>query len=132
MPPRFCQIYLGLPEEGFEWCAEVEPTVCADLLEHVMLLGNFGKKIKGKTGATALSGIRGPVGFFRYLQRGGVCNWKAARKHALLRPFAWVYQAGRCVRLVLMRKDIAGSVRFDMEETARRRNLGSEMGLYDH
>lgn len=96
-----------------------------------MLLGNFGKKIKGKTGATALSGIRGPVGFFRYLQRGGVCNWKAARKHALLRPFAWVYQAGRCVRLVLTRKDIAGSVRFDMEETARRRNLGSEMGLYD-
>ena len=128
---RFCQIYLGLPEEGFEWCAEVEPTVCADLLEHVMLLGNFGKKIKGKTGATALSEIRGPVGFFRYLQRGGVCNWKAARKHALLRPFAWVYQAGRCVRLVLTRKDIAGSVRFDMEETARRRNLGSEMGLYD-
>lgn len=129
---RFCQIYLGLPEEGFEWCAEVEPAVCADLLEHVMLLGNFGKKIKGKTGATALSGIRGPVGFFRYLQRGGVCNWKAARKHALLRPFAWVYQAGRCVRVILTRKDIAGSVRFDMEETARRRNLGSEMGLYDH
>ena len=60
---RFCQVYLGLPEEGFEWCAEVNPTVCADLLEHVMLLGNFGKKIKGKTGATALSGIRGPAGF---------------------------------------------------------------------
>ena len=96
-----------------------------------MLLGNCGKKIKGKTGATWLSGIRGPVGFFRYLQRGGVCNWKAARKHVLLRPFAWVYQAGRCVRVVLTRKDIAGSVRFDMEETARRRNLGSEMGLYD-
>ena len=51
--------------------------------------------------------------------------------HALLRPFAWAYQAGRCVRVVLTRKDIAGSVRFDMEETARRRNLGSEMGLYD-
>ena len=51
--------------------------------------------------------------------------------HALLRPFAWVYQAGRCVRVVLARKDIAGSVRFDMGETARRRNLGSEMGLYD-
>lgn len=31
----------------------------------------------------------------------------------------------------MTRKDIAGSVRFDMEETARRRNLGSEMGLYD-
>ena len=54
-----------------------------------------------------------------------------ARKHALLRPFAWAYQAGRCVRVALARKDIAGSVRFDMEETARRRNLGSEMGLYD-
>ena len=51
--------------------------------------------------------------------------------HAPLRPFAWAYQAGRCVRVVLARKDIAGGVRFDMEETARRRNLGSEMGLYD-
>lgn len=105
---RFCQIYLGLPEEGFEWCAEVEPTVCADLLEHVMLLGNFGKKIKGKTGATALSGIRGPVGFFRYLQRGGVCNWESRAQACIAASFRLGVPSGAVRRVILTRQGHRG------------------------
>ena len=128
---RFCQLYLGMPGEGFAWCADVGPAVCTDLLEHVMLLGNFGHKMAPKTGATALAQVRGPVGLFRYLQEAGTYNWRAAREHAALRPFAWIYQAGRCVRIVLTRENAVGRVRFDLDEAARRRRLGEEMGLYD-
>lgn len=32
-------------------------------------------------------------GFFRRLQKGGRVRWMAAKKHAILRPFAWLYQA---------------------------------------
>ena len=128
---RFCQVYLGMSEEGFPWCAEVEPSVCAGLLEHVMLLGNFGHKTKEKSGATALMRVRGPISLFRYLQEGGVSNWKAARTHAVLRPFAWIYQAGRCARAMLTREDSLARIQIDINEAARRRKLAEEMGLYD-
>ncbi len=128
---RFCQVYLGMPEEGFAWCAEVEPSVCAELLEHVMLLGNFGHKTKEKSGATALERVRGPISLFGYLQEGGMSNWKAARTHTVLRPFAWIYQAGRCIRTLLTREDSLARIQLDIDEAARRRKLGEEMGLYD-
>ena len=128
---RFCQVYLGMPEEGFAWCAEVETSVCAALLEHVMLLGNFGHKTKPKSGVAVLERVRGPISLFRYLQEGGMSNWKAARTHALLRPFAWIYQAGRCARILLTREDSLARIRLDINEAARRRKLGEEMGLYD-
>ena len=128
---RFCQVYLGMPEEGFAWCAEVETSVCAALLEHVMLLGNFGHKTKPKSGATALERVRGPISLFRYLQEGGMSNWQAARTHAILRPFAWIYQAGRCARTLLTREDSLARIRLDIDEAARRRKLAEEMGLYD-
>lgn len=128
---RFCQVYLGMPEEGFAWCADVEPSVCAGLLEHVMLLGNFGHKTKEKSGATALERVRGPISLFRYLQEGGMSNWKAARTHAVLRPFAWIYQAGRCARTLLTREDSLARIQLDIDEAARRRKLADEMRLYD-
>ena len=128
---RFCQVYLGMPEEGFAWCADIEPSVCAALLEHVMLLGNFGHKTKPKSGATALERVRGPISLFRYLQEGGMSNWKAARTHAVLRSFAWIYQAGRCARTLLTREDSLARIQLDIDEAARRRKLGEEMGLYD-
>lgn len=128
---RFCQVYLGMPEEGFAWCADIEPSVCAALLEHVMLLGNFGHKTKPKSGATALVRVRGPISLFRYLQEGGMSNWKAARTHAALRPFAWLYQAGRCARAMLTREDSLARIQLDIDEADRRRKLAEEMGLYD-
>lgn len=128
---RFCQVYLGMPEEGFAWCADIEPSVCAALLEHVMLLGNFGHKTKPKSGATALERVRGPISLFGYLQEGGMSNWKAARTHAALRPFAWIYQAGRCARTLLTREDSLARIQLDIDEAARRRKLADEMGLYD-
>lgn len=128
---RFCQVYLGMPQEGFEWCADVEDAVCADLLEHVMLLGNFGHKQTQKSGATALARARNPLEFLRNLQEGGMSNWKAARQHTALRPFAWFYQGCRYVRLALARPEAAASLRHDFDDAARRRKLGEEMGLYD-
>ena len=58
-------------------------------------------------------------------------NWKAARTHAVLRPFAWIYQAGRCARTLLTREDSLARIQLDIDEAARRRKLGEEMGLYD-
>ena len=34
-------------------------------------------------------------GLFPYLQRMGLLHWEAARRHVLLRPFAWLHTVFR-------------------------------------
>lgn len=128
---RFCQIYLGLPERDHRWCLDVEPAVCADLLEHICLLGNFGRKLTVKTGADALGSAKSPAAFLRYLQAAGLSNWTAAQRHVILRPLCWLYQALRYARKSLERPNAVQAARFDLAETARRRHLARELGLYD-
>lgn len=88
-----CRNYLGFrpafPCEGDEETAK-------ELMEYVLDKGNFGKKqerISHKT-VTIVHAFRSPAALFSYLQTSGLFNWKAARNHKLLRPFAWIYQIG--------------------------------------
>ena len=37
--------------------------------------------------------VTGIDSFFKRLQEGGLSRWKAAKRFALLRPFAWIYKA---------------------------------------
>ena len=92
---RMCELYLGLPHR--EWCAEANPKLCEQLMEYVMACGNFGNK---KMLDTAISEnvftyTRTPKSFFKLLQQQGLINWKAAKEHPSLRPFAWIYQLFR-------------------------------------
>ena len=92
-----CRKYFGLPEDT-HWCA-YEP-VCDELMEYVLAHGNFGKKLEVNRANTVsiLKRSKNPIHVFRLAQRNGLANWKAAREHTLLRPFAWVYQFGRWAR----------------------------------
>ena len=132
---RFCQLYLGMPQEGFAWCADVEEGVCTDLLAYVMRAGNFGHKMQapdgGKSAAIALARARNPVQFLRNMQQAGLMRWKAAHAHAALRPFAWLYQGCRYVHLALTRPNAVARMRSDVAEAAWRRKLAEELGLYD-
>ncbi len=128
---RFCQTYLGLSEHDHEWCLDVDPSVSPALLEHVMLLGNFGRKLTVKTGATVLAGIRNPIELFSSLQRSGRVTWKAAQRYRVLRPLCWAYQACRWARKAIMRPNPLANARFDVLEAARRRRLAEELGLDD-
>ena len=38
---------------------------------------------------------------------------------------------GRCARTLLTREDSLARIQLDIDEAARRRKLGEEMGLYD-
>ena len=84
-----CQRYLGLrrivEDDG--------NNLCEKLLAYIMEKGNFGRKagIEGKIASFSLT-TKGPKSFFRRLQDNGMYRWKAAQKHTILRPFAWIYQ----------------------------------------
>lgn len=99
-----CKVWLGLPDE-LSWEADRE-TVDA-LFERILSGGNFSRKrsneeIVNDPVHVTLEGVR-QEGVFRYLQEGGMINWKAAQRHRFLRPFAWLYQVFRYVGLIFAR-----------------------------
>lgn len=90
-----CQRYLGLRE----FVPDFEEYPCEQLMEYIFTHGNFGRKgaNEGKISSFVLVSTN-PVLLFRRLQKGGMLRWKAARKHKILHPIAWVYQVGRIIR----------------------------------
>lgn len=89
-----CQKYLGL-QKDIHWCS-YEP-VCDELMEYILSNGNFGRKeasLKRQT-VIVLKHFRSPAELLRTAQSNGLLNWEPARKHRVLRPFAWCYQLGR-------------------------------------
>ena len=97
---RMCQMYLGLRED-ITWCHGAEEDLCDQLLDHTFRQGNFGRKTTERINVAigVVSAAKNLPVFFRELQRRGMINWKAAQKYAILRPFAWLYQAFRYIRL---------------------------------
>ena len=94
---RMCEIHLGLEER--EWSKDADETVCNNLMDYILSCGDFGKKWTSDlhVGQTVFTYVRGPVATYKWLQERGLINWKAAQRHTFLRPFAWIYQAGRYI-----------------------------------
>ncbi len=87
-----CQKYLGLRTI----VEEKEDYPCEELMDYILEKGNFGRKagLEGQTASFALSASDSRH-LFRRLQAGGMIRWKAAQRHKILRPFAWLYQTFR-------------------------------------
>ena len=95
---RMCEMYMGLPLR--KWCSNADETLCDTLMIYVLMCGNFGNK---RTDARSISehvmiSSRGPISTFKLLQERGLLNWKILNKYPFLRPFAFIYQAGRYLR----------------------------------
>ena len=121
-----CQRYLGL-----EKIVEEDSSLPVDeLLAFILEKGNFGRKA-GLDGNIASFGLAASQkgGFFRRLQAGGLCRWKAARKYAVLRPFAWIYQAFRIVGVLIMNRKSPGEILKQSRHGADHRQLISALGL---
>lgn len=127
---KLCVRYMGLPlTEAISWCENADDTLVDELLEYICGQGNFGLNLAGDDYSGRISGITGIVSGFRRLQRGGICRWEAARKYRVLRPFAWIYQAGRVIKITVSRKDPIGSYKRDISEGNAAANLMSRLGL---
>ena len=102
---RMCQMYLGLRED-ITWCQGADEELCKDLLDHTFRQGNFGRKLPQKLNLAVrvLSTSKNIPVFFREMQRRGMITWPAAQKHRILRPFAWVHQIFRYIRLGFQQK----------------------------
>ena len=95
---NMCEMYLGLcPKFEYE---HVDPKLCEQLLDYVVISGNFGHtaEFKNSKYSRALSRIKTPADLYNHLQMRGIENWEYARKHKKLRRFAWIYQSGRLIK----------------------------------
>ncbi|MBR0277536.1 MAG: nucleotidyltransferase family protein [Clostridia bacterium] len=95
---KMCKKYLGLPSNA-AWCDSADDETCKELLETVLLSGNFGRKNPYEE--RPLQGLTMSIkrdGFFKTLQKAGVENCPAFKKYKFLRPFAWIYQAFRYIK----------------------------------
>ena len=86
-----CRKWIGLPNK-ITWCNEADEDLADQLLVRILDDGNFGndrapnEKVK--------KSLR-KEGTFKYLQRSGIENWPLAKKYAVFRPIAWLYQLCR-------------------------------------
>ena len=87
-----CRRYLGL-EGDFPWADGIAEDVTDEFMEYIMSMGNFGSKAdSGDRISSAYSRAKNPFRLISILQKSGLRHWDAAKKHALLRPFAWIRQ----------------------------------------
>lgn len=102
---RMCQIYLGLREDGLEWCRSADEDLCHALMQLTMERGNFGRKQEEAGGTISILNTMSQVSnIFKFLQDNGKINWKWLKKHPIFTPFAWVYQIYYYTRKGLQRK----------------------------
>ena len=124
-----CARHLGLQKRLPETVA-ADPAVCDALLSHVLEKGNFGRKagLDGRMSSFTLSAT-GASGLFMRLQDGGLRQWDAAKRHRVLRPFAWLYQGVRILSILIRNrktpKDVLGQSRHGMQQ----RRLLEVLGL---
>ena len=114
---RMGQMYLGL-DESITWCKIADDKLCEQWMEDILASGNFGKKkdTKAEEGASVIYKNRNVFAMFGSLQELGLHHWEPARKHAVLRPFAWIYQICRYVRKGLFRKSPIKSLKQDLNK----------------
>ena len=98
---RLCQLYLGLREEDITWCADADASICAALMDFILEQGNFGYKRPEDKAAKVMTRYRRPLEFLIGMQRKGLREWPAVRKHPYLRPLAWAYVGVRSAKTLL-------------------------------
>ena len=126
---RMCEMYLGL--ECREWCTNVDEQLCKQLMDYILYNGNFGNnKISDSDITTdAFAYASTPKMAFKLLQKQGLNNWKAAQKHKVLRPFAWIYQANRYLVKGLKRGQAITKLKTEYDLAKKRNAMFDALGI---
>lgn len=128
---RMCQIHLGLTTENITWCKDADEAVCEDLMQYVMDCGNFGRsrELLQSSAVEKLPSISHPFQFIRFLQNRGEMGWKALKKHPYLKPFAWIYQFCRYIKLAFQNKVTPNKLKSIYDEGNKRNEMFAALGL---
>ncbi len=121
-----CQKYLGLKTI----VEDVDNLPCDELMNYIFENGNFGQKQSVAEKVAFLSFlIADKKSLFHRLQTGGLTHWKAAKKYKVLKPFAWLYQAFRYVRILKKNNVKKKEISLQTKKGLEQRKLIEMLGL---
>ncbi|QTE67404.1 nucleotidyltransferase family protein [Clostridiales bacterium] len=126
---RMCELYLGLPHR--EWCSRADEKLCKQLMDYILACGNFGNVRSENigTGENVFYFGSTPKSMLGLLTDRGMANWKAAQKHAILRPFAWIYQTVRYIKRGLSRADATAEIKKEHKAAKQRIKMFKALGV---
>ncbi|MCD8345861.1 MAG: nucleotidyltransferase family protein [Oscillospiraceae bacterium] len=130
---KMCQMYLGLRED-ITWCSDADEKLCTELLDYFYTQGNFGRKAKATSegkGAFLFSKCNNLGDFFRTLQKYGMLRWKLVKKHPWLKPFAWLYQAGWCMKEILIGEYKLKGIKGDFAKGKQQKDLIQALRIFE-
>ncbi len=125
---RMCQLFLGL-DEKLTWCRGADEQTCRELMENLLLSGNFGRKQGIGSNVEAVTTAFRQEGIFRRLQRAGEFNWKAYKKHHWLKPFCWIYQSFRYIKQGIKAGRNRKQLKGDLDRSKARYELMKKLGI---
>ncbi len=128
---KMCQKHLGLSEENITWCKDADEEVCDALMEYVIECGNFGKsrELFKSQGTSKMPSIKHPIRLFKYVQSHGERGWKALKKHPWLRPFAWIRQTFRYIKLSIQNRISPKKLKDIYNEGQKRNEMFEALGI---
>ncbi len=126
---RMCELYLGLPHR--EWCSQADEKLCKQLMDYILVCGNFGivRSENIGTGENVFYFGSTPKSLFNLLQSRGLENWELAQRYAVLRPFAWMYQIIRYIKRGLEREDASTELIKDHKAARQRIKMFEALGV---
>lgn len=106
---KTCCLYLGLT--GITWCMDADETACMEFMHFALNNGNFGYKDPSSNRAGAVLGKanygdKRPflIRAISNLQKSGMRNWEAVKRHPFLKYIAWAYIPCRYIGRIITGK----------------------------
>lgn len=128
---RICNIEFGLCKDS-KWYADADKDTCDELLEYMIIQGNFGEKARySDRGIKLITESIGTGGFFRRLDRSASYSMPIIVKYPLLRPVGWTYQIGRYFYKGISSGNSIRQREDEIKKGLRRKALFEKMGIYN-
>lgn len=126
---KMCQIYLGLRED-ITWCQDADEKLCEELMEYVLMKGNFGHKenIDEVRVVNALARTSGIVGRLKDLQKNGCRNWETLKKYPILKPLAWAHELWRYAAYMVKNSEERKQLRENIRVSEKRKRMFAKLG----
>ncbi|MDO5435279.1 MAG: nucleotidyltransferase family protein [Clostridia bacterium] len=120
---RLCEIYFGLSHRAF--AEEADDAVCTALFEEIDTAGNFGMTLDYGDFEVRSAIVNGNI--LKHLQKNGLNQWPAVKKHKWLRPFAWLWQGWRIFINLLSKKQLLHTLGGLFRHKAKEKSAGPDM-----
>lgn len=124
-----CAKYLGLDGKITWWTECDDLSACEELMEYILLHGNFGRKDSSTNAVKVVRKWGSPWDGLRYAQMSGKYVYPVFQQYKILTPFAWIAAICRWVVLGMKKGIRPGSMKSISDKEKRETELLERLGV---